>query len=85
MSANSQRQAPRLFGTVLCAAASLLLLFSPLYLYAAGGGGGPAVLLLLAGLGLLLASVWSFRRRQRSGLASARPSTACVTRNVSFR
>jgi hypothetical protein len=63
MSANSESQAPRLFGAVLCAAASVLLLLSSLYLYAAGRDGGAVVPLLLFGLGLLLAALRSFRRR----------------------
>jgi len=61
VSANRETEAPRLFGAVLCAAASLLLLVSSLHLYVDGRGGGAAALLLFVGLGL--AAVKSFGRR----------------------
>ena len=63
MSANSETPAPRLFGAVLCAAASLLTLVSALYLFAAGGGGRAALPLLIVGLGLGLAAIRTFGRR----------------------
>ena len=51
-------------GAILCAAASLLLLLCALHLFAGGGGLG-AGLPSLAGVGLLLAAVKSFRESRR--------------------